>query len=363
MKRICKITFDGLNLEKLLNTLAKQQITVLKAKKTSKIGCEIVIYAVFCKKVVALLKQKCYNNIYVTKLGWYSLWQGCQRHLAIFVAICLVIPTLWVSSAFCLSIKVDSTLPTNQVMSALAESGVKVGTLQKSIDCKKVENALASKLNVAYALVSKRGSTLAVKLVDTQDAPPIINLASPRNLVASCDGVVTRLVVVQGTACVKVGDNVTKGQVLIEGKRHYNDGTFDDVCAIGQVWATVSVTATATHNPIQSVLVDTNQTFSRTAIKLGKYISQKGIPFENFRLVAEKCVNVGALVVTKQTFCKQIYKQVAVDFNSCLDTLKAQALSEATAQANFEIKSTNYTIQANAVTVTVVGNINVATSN
>ena len=35
--------------------------------------------AEYAKKVVALLKQKCYNNIYVTKLGWYSLWQSVNN--------------------------------------------------------------------------------------------------------------------------------------------------------------------------------------------------------------------------------------------------------------------------------------------
>lgn len=363
MKRACKITFDGLNLEKLLNTLQKQQIPVLKAKKTSKIGCEIVIYAVFCKKVVALLKQKCYNNIYVTKLGWYSLWQKCQQHLAFFVAICLVIPTLLISSAFCLRIKVDSTLAREQVLEVLADNNVTIGTLQKNIDCKSLENALASKLGVSYALVSKSGSTLSVKLIDVQHAPPPVNLSDPRNLVAACDGIVTRLVVVQGTAVVKVGDKVSKGQLLIEGKRHYTDGTFDQVCAIGQVWAEVSVSATATHNAMQSILVDTDQTFSRTTIGLGKYISQKDVPYKHFRLVDEKSVNLGGVVLTKQTFCKQVYQQVQVEFASCIDQLKKQALAQATAQAQFEIKSTNYVIQPNSVTVTVVGKLDVAASN
>lgn len=363
MKDICKVTFDGLNLEKLLNTLAKQQIPVLKAKKTSKMGCELVIYAVFCKKVVALLEQKCYNNIYITKLGWYALRQKCVNHLAIFVALCLVIPMLFISSAFCLQIQVDSSLPRSQVLQALKQNGVTIGTLQSKVDCKLLQNALASQLDVAYAMVSKQGSTLVVKLIDAQIAHPPIDLSSPRNLVASTSGVVTRLVVVQGTPLVKVGDKVVAGQVLIEGKRHYNDGTFDQVCAIGQVWATVSQSATATHNPTQMVLVDTNQTFVRTTVVLGKYTSQRDIPFENFRLVSQSTVNLCGVVVTKQIFCEQSYKQVNVDFATAIDTLKQQALDSATSQATFRVQGATYTIQSNSVTVTVTGQIDIATSN
>jgi len=362
MKSICKITFDGLNFEKLLNTLQKEQIPVLKATKKSKFGCELVIYTAFCKKVVALLHKKCYNNIYVTKLGWYRLWQRCQRHLAIFVAICLVIPTLWMSSAFCLRISVDSSLPKSQVLEALSQQGVKIGTLQKSVDCKALQSNLAGSLGVAYALVRQSGSTLYVKLIDLVPDSPIVDLTKPCDVVASCDGVVQRMVVLQGTPLVKVGDYVTKGQVLVEGKRHYNDGTFDSLCAIAQVYATVQQSATVDFCPTQSVLVDTDQFFERTTITLGSYVSQKPIPFEQFRLVSQQSVCLGGVVLTKQVFCEQRPMQVEVQLAQVEHQLRQQALELATSKASFVVTSVQYDVQPNAVTATVTGSIDIAST-
>ena len=362
MKAICKITFDGLNFEKLLNALNREGIAVLKAKKTSKIGCEIVIYALFCKKVVAILNQKCYNNIYITKVGWYALWQKCMQHVAFFVAICLLVPMLVASSAFCLNIKVDSTLPTTQVVDALHQLGVRRGMLISNVDCKSLANKLACQLNASYALVDKQGSTLFVKLIEAQLSNPPINLAQPSDVVASCDGVIVRMVVVQGNALVKVGDTVVAGQVLVEGKRVFSDGTYQPVCAVAQVWATVSETASVAHQPVQNVLVDTNKTFVRTTIRLGKYVSQKQVPFEHFRLMESNSVNLCGVVVERQIFCKQVYKQVEVPFEEVADSLKAQALQQATNQANFTITNASYQIENNVVVATVFGSKDIATN-
>ena len=362
MKAICKITFDGLNFEKLLNTLNREGISVLKAKKTSKLGCEIVIYALFCQKVVALLQQKCYNNIYVSNLGWLAIKQKCIQHVAFFVAICLLVPMLWVSSAFCLRVEVDSTLPTAEVVDALNQFGIKRGMLIKNVDCKSLSNKLASQLNASYVMVDKQGSTLFVKIIDAQVSNPPINLAQPSNVVALCDGVITRMVVVQGNALVKVGDTVVAGQVLVEGKRMFSDGTYQPVCAVAQVWATVSVTSSVVHQPTQNVLVDTDQTFARTTIGLGNYVSQKQVPFAYSRLMESQSVNLCGVVVEKQLFCQQVYKQIEVPFEEVVDSLKAQALQQATNQANFEVTCVNYQIENNVVAVTVFGNIDIATN-
>ncbi|MBQ8433259.1 MAG: sporulation protein YqfD, partial [Clostridia bacterium] len=56
---------------------------------------------------------------------------------------------------------------------------------------------------------------------------------------------------------VKVGDFVKKGDVLIQGVRHFNDDTTQDVYAIGKVVVVKSVTAFAPYTGTKTVLEPT----------------------------------------------------------------------------------------------------------
>ena len=361
MKPTTKITFDGLNLEKLLNTLQKEQICVLKAKKLSKITCEIVIYTAFCQKVVALLNKKCYNNIYVCNMGSVAFLQKCKQHVALLVAICLIFPMLAISSAFCWKINVDG-YDRQQVLDVLGDLSVKQGCLLSKLDVSALENQLSSKLGVSYALVERCGSTLNVKIVQTQTANPPVNLNTPADIVASHSGVITRLVVLQGNAVVKVGDRVSKGQLLIEGKRVFLDGTYQPVTALGQVWATVESTCTVDFVASKLVLRPTEKVFYRTVVKLGNYVSAKPIPFDYFTVTNSQSVNLCGVIVEKQTVVQLQYETVTQQFDDCVEQLKNQALLQATQQADFTADSVIYKVSGNTVTATIYGTKNVAKS-
>ena len=60
MKSSCIITFEGLNISRLLNTLCQRNVAVFKVERQGK-TCVLQVSSRQSGKVVALLKEKCYN--------------------------------------------------------------------------------------------------------------------------------------------------------------------------------------------------------------------------------------------------------------------------------------------------------------
>lgn len=111
------------------------------------------------------------------------------------------------------------SVPDYLIREALAASGLDIGMAWKNIDTEKVENRLLSDFEeLAWVNVNRRGSVAYVRVVEkqgTDDNPEVSNI--PSNLVASRDCVIEEISVHSGTAAVKVGDTVRKGEILISG--------------------------------------------------------------------------------------------------------------------------------------------------
>ncbi|MCM1195414.1 MAG: hypothetical protein NC332_05735, partial [Firmicutes bacterium] len=68
MKSSCVITFEGLNVNRFLNGLCKQGVTLLGIERQGKL-CKIEVLATVSHKVVAQLEEKCYNILNVRYKG------------------------------------------------------------------------------------------------------------------------------------------------------------------------------------------------------------------------------------------------------------------------------------------------------
>lgn len=84
------------------------------------------------------------------------------------------------------------------------------------------------------------GTNVKVNIVKADKAPNIIDNSDYCNIVASKAGIIKKIIAQNGTAIVKVGDQVQKGDILIAG---YMEGKYTDtryVHSLGEVEAIVS---------------------------------------------------------------------------------------------------------------------------
>ena len=103
MKNSCKITFEGLNLNRLLDCLAKKGIAVYGVEKQGK-KCSVQVPSRRYGQTIAILKEKCYNIIGVEFFGIRKAVEFLKKHRFLPI-ICIVMAfLLFVSSQFCLKI-------------------------------------------------------------------------------------------------------------------------------------------------------------------------------------------------------------------------------------------------------------------
>lgn len=92
---------------------------------------------------------------------------------------------------------------------------------------------------VAYASVVKSGRDIIVNIVEELPDIPLLDTQSPVPLPAKESGRITRIVVLNGTGRVKPGDEVVKGEILIEPYVVSAEGEYKQVRAMGIVEAEV----------------------------------------------------------------------------------------------------------------------------
>lgn len=111
-----------------------------------------------------------------------------------------------------------NALGETQVRTALKEQGLASGAYYKGLDMKKVvREATLSLKNVGWMSVNVKGVTAYVELSESYTPPDVSNQPTPGNIKARTDGQIVRMDISKGTAAVKSGDGVVKGQLLVSG--------------------------------------------------------------------------------------------------------------------------------------------------
>ena len=101
----------------------------------------------------------------------------------------------------------------------LREIGVCYGMPKRGVDCDRIEEELRSRCpRIVWVSAHISGTRLQIRIRENETADGIpLREKSPRNLVAETAGTVVSILVRAGKAAVQPGDEVEKGQILVEG--------------------------------------------------------------------------------------------------------------------------------------------------
>lgn len=354
MARRVRITFEGLNLARTICALS-QNFSLFDVSRRGR-ECRITLNSTDLSKVVAFLGERCYNVTDIQKIGWNFVLFFMKKHFLLPVFCLLAVLSLFVSSNFCWEVQVCGDFSDEAVMSALDECNIGIGSELFDFSADELENRLCTKLDAMYAVVTRKGSVLYVNAVKKKTADEPIDMHSRRDIVATADGTVTELLCEQGYPVVAVGDFVHSGDVLIEGLRIYNDGTSEDVYALGKVVLELSSEGFAEFCGTATQTEDTGRTFCANSVELFGKSYGKLPSFESFR-TEQTSVSLAPLNLTVRHI---IYYETCrvtrtATFEECLDEMKSLALQEALQNANFVVKSVSYRITSAGVFATVCG--------
>jgi similar to stage IV sporulation protein len=148
--------------------------------------------------------------------------------------------TLLIGSFFIWNFEVtgNETVSEEEILRALEEYGVHLGTVGSSIEQEDLRNHVLLKLpDLSWLAVNVRGCTAHVQVVERLRPPETYVKGAASNVVAARDGLVEKVEALDGVAQVLPGTTVTRGQLLISGVADSEAGGIRLLHGMGAVWA------------------------------------------------------------------------------------------------------------------------------
>lgn len=132
------------------------------------------------------------------------------------------------------------SLSTSQILSALEEDNVKVGSYINSIDTENTERKLIlENEQIGWISLNIMGSTMSVNIEEKAPKPDTPDFKTPCNIKANNDGVITSIKTARGETKVMKGSGVVKGDLLVSGIVETKQETIEYVHASAEIMADV----------------------------------------------------------------------------------------------------------------------------
>ncbi|MDT8715317.1 sporulation protein YqfD [Clostridium sp. 19966] len=307
--------------ERFINALWKNQISV---KKLVRVDISTVNMEIYINDYDAIKKIADENKAKIKVVGGegiYFYYMRAKKKASLITGIVIFFAGLFYLSSFVWTINIvpDKYISPYEIRQMLNKCNIRPGIMKKDIDVYSIEGKMV-KLNDNIMWVKARieGSRLTVQVSERTEPPSINKNTNPCNIIASMDGEVDKVYTTSGTAIVKEGDIVTKGQVLIKGEQGKEGSTYT-VHADGEVMA--------------KTFYEYNRKVLMKGVKYvptGKTLENKYITVFGKKIYLKKSLNKFATYDTieedKGTVKSLIYRETKpVEYSIDKDTLMEQA--------------------------------------
>ena len=242
-----RITVEGYYIERFINICTTSKILIwnLKREKGVKLHLNIGINDFF-KAVKVAKKLKCRIKI-TKKRGIPFLINKYKKRKIFFITLIIIVILIGVSTNFVwnINIEVEDNLELQNIEQDIKEAGLEVGMLKKNVDTQEIINKIRlDRSDVSWVGIELKGTNAIVKIVKATEAPEIIDEKDYSNIVAKKSGTITKIIAQNGTAQVKIGDEIEEGQILIQGTMEGKYTGTRYVHSLGEVEAIVKYSKT-----------------------------------------------------------------------------------------------------------------------
>lgn len=219
-----RIKLYGDYCERLINIMAANGISFYSLKKREDFF-EVTLLKDDFKKLRSLRKLTGVKIRIKAKRGLPFILRKYRYRYGILLGAFLFLLILNFISTRMWMIKVDGNIavPDEEIIATVEGFGIYEGISMEKIDVDVLKQQLvANRQDIAWASLNKQGSILEINITEVNGKT---DNTQECNLVAGFDGVIKHIDVQSGTVEVKVGDTVTKGQLLVSGTVDFGSGT------------------------------------------------------------------------------------------------------------------------------------------
>ena len=238
-----RIEVEGYYIERFINICTNNKILIWNLKREKGVKLYLNIGINDFKKISQVARKTNCKVRILRKRGVPFLLNRYKKRKIFVLFLILIVLSIFVSSKYVWSVKISvkDDLKLENIEEDIEALGITKGVKKDKIDTDKVINELRLKRDdIAWVGIDIEGTNVKVNIVKADKAPNIIDNSDYCNIVASKAGIIKKIIAQNGTAIVKVGDQVQKGDILIAG---YMEGKYTDtryVHSLGEVEAIVS---------------------------------------------------------------------------------------------------------------------------
>ncbi len=241
------VSLEGRGIERLINLAISRGIAfwdLHKQKERARLSLPLSSF----RALRPLIRQTHCRLRIERKVGLPFLKYRLRRRWGLAAGAVIFVAALYLATSFVWSIRVSGAdrLEEEEILSLVGELGVRPGVWKRKLDLGELAEELPRRNSaIAWAGLRLRGILLEIEIVEHLAGTEIDD--RPADLIAARDGLIERIVVIEGRAAVKVGDTVSRGDLLIEGLTSLEEGILapeelpppQEVRARGQVEARV----------------------------------------------------------------------------------------------------------------------------
>lgn len=168
-----------------------------------------------------------------------------RRWMLMLGAALSVAAVLWLTGCIW-TIRVDGCRETTQgeILQLLEQAGLKTGARRAGLSVRELRNhVIGGSDKLSYLTINFRGTQALIQVWERKETPRSIPQEEPCDILSDKTGVILRLRVRQGTACVQVGDAIQPGDRIAEGRMLGAAGELRQVHAMAEAdlrtWYTI----------------------------------------------------------------------------------------------------------------------------
>ena len=242
-----RITIEGYYIERFINICTTSKILIwnLKRDKSVKLYLNIGIKD-FYKVIKIAKKLKCKVKIN-KKRGIPFIINKYRKRKIFLISLIIIIIIMYVSTGYIwnIEIQIEDNLKLDNLKEDIISAGLNIGIKKKEINIEEIVNQIRlNRDDISWIGIDLKGTNAIVKVVKAKEAPEIIDENDYCNIVATKSGTITQIIAQNGTALVKVGDEVEEGQILIQGTMEGKYTGIRYVHSLGEVKAIVKYAKT-----------------------------------------------------------------------------------------------------------------------
>ena len=340
---------EGYFIEKFINNCLKSNIFLwnIKRKRTTIMTCNIGVKDF--KNIRKILKQtKCRIKI-EKKKGLPFTFNKYRKRKIFALLIFIILIIIAILSNFVWNIQIEGTekISKDELIQTLKEEGLSIGKFKPGIETREIINKVRlDRDDIAWIGIEITGTNAIVKVVEAEEKPEIVDEDEYCNIVATKDGVVTKIMAQNGTPLVKNGDLIKKGTVLIGG---WLEGKYTGtryVHSNGQVEAKVWYTQKERVYLKETKKEDTGEAQNKYSVNINNFIinfNKRVSKFENYDTIEEaKKIKLFSNFYLPIELVKTTYKEYkVVEIAHTLEEAKTIGIERAKDKLNAQIENTN----------------------